>query len=266
MIIKGVGTFMAKRLLENGGAEVVTLGTLQSLRIDLNTEIEDIFGGDGLFSIDTLVRSKSIEITATDAKFDLAALQLMMGSSLKTGVQDTLWVLGEQGELVAGLSGIADVAKFTPRFADTAVGDFAVRLKDSNRLLKTVAFSTGVEPGVGEVMINPSTGEIICAEAMVGSEIVFNYKRSETVDMVEILADEVPFPVHVVHHGSFLQKDGTYQGVETELYAARARGTFSIDAQRAAASASAVTLTVLDPERVDGKLGTIKRYTSTSRV
>ena len=36
MIIKGVGTFMAKRLKEDGGVEVITLGTLQNLRIDMN--------------------------------------------------------------------------------------------------------------------------------------------------------------------------------------------------------------------------------------
>ncbi|WKL02755.1 hypothetical protein Q0F98_02310 [Paenibacillus amylolyticus] len=56
---------MAKRLPADpmGAIEVVTLGTLQDLKIDLNVELEDIFGGDGLFAIDVLVKSKSIEVS-----------------------------------------------------------------------------------------------------------------------------------------------------------------------------------------------------------
>jgi hypothetical protein len=84
--------------------------------------------------------------------------------------------------------------------------------------------------------------------------------------VVDILVDEVPFPVHVIHHGSFLQKDGTFAGLETELYSCQAKGAFSIDAQRASASATNVQLQILDPERADGKLGSIKRYSSLTKV
>ncbi|MBE0341000.1 hypothetical protein E4V51_06975, partial [Paenibacillus sp. 28ISP30-2] len=40
----------------------------------------------------------------------------------------------------------------------------------------------------------------------------------------------------------------------------RVRSNFTIDAQRQQASTHSVTLTVIDPERFDNKLGTIKRY------
>lgn len=251
MIIKGVGTFMAKRYKPDGkGVEVVTLGTLQDLRIDLNVEIEDIFGGDGLFAIDTLVTSKSIEITGTDAKFDLDALQLMMGSTVREGVEDYIWVLNEQGTLDAS-------GEYTVEFGDTIFGDgnVSVRLKDSNTLLDTSEFT-----------FDPSTGTVSTDPSYAGQEIVINYQRTETVDVADLITDEVPFPVHVIHHGSFLQKDGTYQGVETELYMCRANGTFSIDAQRATASSSAVSLKILDPERPDRKLGSIKRYSAAKKV
>lgn len=267
MIIKGVGTFMAKRASKDGkGLEVLTLGTLQDLKIDLNVELEDIFGGDGMFAIDTLVKNKSIEITATDAKFDLDALQLMMGSRIQEAVQDYVWVLGEQGTVGSATSGT-----FIPEFggATTTIfgdGNFAVRLKDDNKLLKKVPFTATPAPAPDEFMFDKSTGELIFDPSLDGQDIVMNYQREETVDVVDILTDEVPFPVHVIHHGSFLQKDGTYQGLETELYSARAKGTFSVDAQRASASASAIQLQVLDPERADGKLGSIKRYNSTTKV
>jgi hypothetical protein len=267
MIIKGVGTFMAKRAKKDGtGTEVITLGTLQDLKIDLNVELEDIFGGDGLFAIDTLVKSKSIEITATDAKFDLDALQLMMGSTLREKVNDYVWVLNEQGTVT--LNG--GKGQYIPRFGGTGAGNtifgdgnFSVRLKDDNTLLTRV---TTDPANPKEFKYDPTTGALVFDASLDGQDIVVNYQREETVDLVDLLAEEVPFPVHVIHHGSFLQKDGTYGGIETELFQARAKGSFTIDAQRASASASTVQLQILDPERPDGKLGTIKRYNSTTKV
>ncbi|MGM7682867.1 hypothetical protein ACSVDA_12005 [Cytobacillus sp. Hm23] len=265
MIIKGVGTFMAKRASDDGkGMEVITLGTLQDLKIDMNIELEDIFGGDGLFAIDTIVKNKAIEVSATDAKFDLDALQLMMGSTVQEDVEDFVWVLNEQATLTAN----SVAAEATVEFGNTVSGDgnFSVRLKDSNKLLEEVEFvDETTNPDEGKFMFDSTTGKIILNQSYVGSDIVFNYQRMETVDVVNIIADEVPFPVHVVHHGSFLQKDGTYAGIETEFYQARAKGSLSIDSQRTNASATSVTLQILDPERADGKLGSIKRYSSNKR-
>ncbi|ATO48584.1 hypothetical protein P4V86_03490 [Brevibacillus laterosporus] len=271
MIIKGVGTFMAKRLPTDplGAVEVITLGTLQDLKIDLNVELEDIFGGDGLFAIDVLVKSKSIEVSATDAKFDLDAIQLMMGSTVQDQVNSFVWVLNEQDSASASTvnKGYAEV---TPNFADTiygADGEMAVRLKDVNKLLKKKA-SLGTTPDLAtdEFYFDDTNGVVVLNAAHVGKDVVMNYKREEVVDMVDLLVDEVPFPITVIHHGTFQQKDGTFAGVETELYMCRAKGTFSINAQRASASASAISLQILDPERADGKLGSIKRFSATSRV
>lgn len=111
-----------------------------------------------------------------------------------------------------------------------------------------------------------ANGVVILNAVHIDKEIVLNYKREETVDMVDLLVDEVPFPISVVHHGTFQQKDGSYAGVETELYMCRAKGTFSINAQRAAASASAISLQILDPERADGKIGSIKRFSAPSKI
>jgi len=270
IIIKGVGTFMAKKYSADGkGVEVITLGTMQDLKIDFNVELEDIFGGDGLFAIDTLVKSKSIEISATDAKFDLDAVRLMMGSNVQEQVNSYVWVLGEQGVTVtAALNPAAatpiNIAKVVPTYATTIYGDgnFSVRLKDSNTLLTKVAYDGSTAPAIGEFQIETTTNAIILNEANSGKEIVLNYQRQEVVDLVDLIVDEVPFPVHIIHHGSFLQKDGTYQGVETELYMCRAKGSFSIDTARTTASTTSVQLQVLDPERADGKLGSIKRYDS----
>lgn len=278
MIIKGVGTFMAKKVTADGnGKEVVTLGTLQDLKITLNTEIDDVFGGDGLFAIDDIVTSKGIEVTGTDAKFDLATVELMYGSTVKENVEDYVWVLNDQYTAAEGVNGqIGEpgseedvvVASFSLDSNNTLYTDdlsLSVREKDKNTLLTEVDFETAVVPEVGTFMFDVANDEIIINPADKGKDFICNYKRAETVDMVDILADEIPFPVSIVHHGSFLQKDGTYAGIETELFACRASGSFSIDAARASASSSAISLRLVDPERADGKLGTIKRYNSATK-
>lgn len=278
MIVKGVGQFMAKRYDADGkGIEVITLGSMQNLQITLNVNVEDIFGGDGMFAIDTLVTGKTIEITATDAKFDLNALQLMLGSTLREQVEeDSLWVMGEQNVAVPDTLGTGPgvaVSSVPVAFGATLFGggNFQVRLKDSNKLLKLKPFSATTAPEdddfyVSVVAGSPATAKLILGAAHANKDVIYNYQRTEIVDVVDILSNEVPFPVHIVHHGSFLQKDGTYAGIETELYQCIANGSFAIDAQRAAASASTITLKVQDPERADGKIGTIKRYSSAARV
>lgn len=269
MIIKGVGTFMAKRYPTDplGAIEVITLGTLQDLKIDLNVELEDIFGGDGLFAIDVLVKSKSIEVSATDAKFDLDAIQLMMGSTVQEQVKSYVWVLNEQDTAAAGASN-SGFAEVKPKFASTIYGnngDITVRLKDSNKLLKQLS-SKAAAVAPDEFFYDEANDVVVLNAAHISKEIVLNYKREELVDMVDLLVDEVPFPISVIHHGTFQQKDGSFAGVETELYMCRAKGTFSINAQRAAASASAISLQILDPERADGKLGSIKRFSAPSKI
>lgn len=272
MIIKGVGTFMAKRYAADNTTEIITLGKMTDLKIDLNVELEDIFGGDGLFAIDTLVKSKSIEITATDAKFDLNALELMMGSTVEEQVESTLWVMEEMATIAADAPELPTCGEVVPEYSTTVASgtnefkyfdtaSFQVRLKDSNKLLKVVDIAPADET---EVQWDVTSKKLIFHESLIGEDVVFNYRRTATVDLVALLADEVPFPVSVVHHGVFVQKDGRKQGIETELYACRARGNFSINAARKTASTSQVALVVIDPERPDGRLGTIKRFELTA--
>lgn len=230
MIIKGVGQFMAKRIKSNGGTEVISLGTLQNLKLDFTVDMEDIFGGDGLFPIDNLIKQKTIEITATDAKFDLASLQLMMGASIQEQVEDEVWVLGEGHTLASDSNGTATAAKAKVNF-DTTLAvepEISVRLLDANKLLTKESYAVDTAPGEGKFMFDGNTGEIFVSDSLAGTDILVNYKRKSTIDVADIIVDEVPFPVYVVHHGSFEQKDGTYQGIEIELYSCRAKGTFSI--------------------------------------
>lgn len=268
MVIKGVGAFLAKRYNRDlNGEEVITLGRLQDLNITLNTELEDIFGGDALFAFDTLVTEKSIEITATDAEFDLDTVRLMLGDSGDVSDDDKfINILNERARSKAGMNGTATVGVMVPRYSDSLFKgekdcQVSLRRNDSNLLLKQVDFIEDVVPDENEFMVDFDNKQVIVSEDKIGMSFVMNYRKAEdSVDVYSILVDEVPFNVHVIHTGVFLQKDNTRAGVETELYQCRASGQFTIGAERNTASTSTITLRVLDPERDDGRLGTIKRF------
>lgn len=268
MVIKGVGAFLAKRYNRDlNGEEVITLGRLQDLNITLNTELEDIFGGDALFAFDTLVTEKSIEITATDAEFDLDTVRLMLGDSGDVLDDDKfINILNERARSKAGMNGTATVGVMAPRYSDSLFKgekdcQVSLRRNDSNLLLKQVDFIEDAVPDENEFMVDFDNKQVIVSEDKIGMSFVMNYRKAEdSVDVYSILVDEVPFNVHVIHTGVFLQKDNTRAGVETELYQCRASGEFTIGAERNTASTSTITLRVLDPERDDGRLGTIKRF------
>ncbi len=246
MLIKGVGTIMARRSVscpgEDDRSEVITLGTIQSLKIDMNVETEDVFGGDGVFPIDTMVKSKNIEITATDAKFDLAAVSLMMGDELEDDVESYVWELNE-------IHTLDETKTITLNYAiySGSNDDVAVRDMKTGRAIASDDYTVS-----GDMITFTGLGS--------GDKVYANYKRASTVTLVKLLKDTMPFTVSVVHHGVYSQKCGKRLGIETELYAAKAKGNFTIDAQRATASASSITLSVVDPEMDCGMLGVIKTF------
>jgi hypothetical protein len=339
MLVKGAGKFMAKI---PGCDELITLGTLNNMRLDIQLDMVDIEGGDTSVPLDTLLRKKTIDITAEDAKFDLNMVRLVLGSKLKEGVtgapyrivtdpnltladvgdgsgdvQTTLnetpatgtgipavQVLMSNGVAVdaanvtvtgttlkikaaAGLTAGSKVTAYVPvavpvdqqsddgyvwvleekhvvtggtvtlAFASQLVetSSVAVRTLKTNKLLKKVSGT----PNALEVQVG-ADGTITFNADQEGEDVYINYKRYEVVDVLDIATRDFPLTVSVVHDGAFEQKDGSIQAFQIELYTCRVKSNFVLDAQRQQASTHSVTLTVIDPERADGKLGTIKRY------
>lgn len=340
MIIKGAGKFTAKI---PGCDELITLGTMNNMRLDIQLDMVDIEGGDSSVPLDTLLSKKVIDITAEDAKFDLNMLRLVLGAKLKEGatgatykmVSETVTITDNSGTLEAALTqdvkagagipvptitkgglavdssnyalngtkvyqftgGVIDGDSVTVYYPINAVADkdgyvwvleekhaieesggkykidlafgnqlyedggnktkhISIRTLKENKLLKQVSGS----PGEFEYMVNAATGEIEFNSALDKTDVYVNYKRVEVVDVLEITTKDFPLTVSVVHDGMFEQKDGTIQGYQTELYTCRVKSNFTLDAARQQASTHSVTLTVIDPERIDNRLGTIKRY------
>lgn len=337
MIIKGAGKFMAKI---PGCDELITLGHMTNMRLDIQLDMVDIEGGDTAAPIDTLLRKKVIDITAEDAKFDLNLVRLVLGAKLREGVSGLPYELKNESVSVSA-TGTATVSKpiltsagapevqvfnqtagaFVPEGDVTATGStitlasggvegdtvvvyypvaasaidpdgfvwvleekhdikgsqiqlknplfggalgsassktehVSIRLTKENKLLKKV---TG-NPAEGEYVINPATGEVTFNDFIDGEQIYVNYKRPEVVDVMAIGARDFPLTVSVVHDGQFEQKDGSIQGFQVELFACRVKSNFTLDAARQTAATHSVTLTVIDPERSDERLGSMKRY------
>lgn len=341
MIIKGAGKFMAKI---PGCDELITLGHMTNMRLDIQLDMVDVEGGDTTAPIDTLLRKKVIDITAEDAKFDLNLVRLVLGAKLREGVSglpyelknesltavagtgtevtvtvsnpiltggtapkvkvfnntlgafvndadvsitgttvtvangatagDTLviyypvsasaidpdgfvWVLEEKHDVQGGI-----ITLKNPLFggalgaASSKTEHVSIRLTKANKLLKKVV---GL-PAEDEYSIDPATGEVTFNTYLDGEQVYVNYKRPEVVDVMAIGAKDFPLTVSVVHDGMFEQKDGSIQGFQIELYSCRVKSNFTLDAARQTAATHSVTLTVIDPERSDERLGSMKRY------
>lgn len=333
MLIKGAGKFMAK--IPNCD-DLITIGTLNNMRLDIQLDMQDIEGGDSSVPLDTLLRKKTIDITAEAAKFDLNLVRLVLGSKLREGVSGSAYSMVTEtitvpanspyqatltqtavtspapksyetavngrdvstDVTITGKSVIFDMAlagktvvivyataltgvtqdddgfvwvleeKHTVKQAgsnfeiDLVFGaslnvdtQISVRTLAGNKLLKKIATGTP-----NEDQYTVAGGKLSFNSALKDVDIYVNYKRNEVVDILDITTKDMPLTVHVVHDGQFEQKDGTIQGYQTELYQCRVKSNFALDAQRQQASTHSVTLTVIDPERPDGKLGSIKRY------
>lgn len=331
MIIKGAGKFMAEI---PGCGELITLGTMTNMRLDIQLDMQDIEGGDSPVALDTLLRKKTIDITAEDAKFDLNMVRLVLGSKMKEGVTGAAYKIISESSVVVGteialseqaiavpapivhlggatgpiVSAVLDPGGQTITVVsgadsgDTVFVNYAVAAQaDSDGYVwvleeKHTVKNGEITLGYGQslfdaggtdgklkhisvvtlkgnkklkrVLSNPEAGEyavdqngvITFNSAYEGVDIFVNYKRTEVVDVLEITTKDFPLTVLVVHDGMFEQKDGSIQGFQTELYACRVKSNFTLDATRQQASTHSVTLTVIDPERTDDKLGTIKRY------
>ncbi|WP_179031892.1 hypothetical protein [Paenibacillus kribbensis] len=333
MLIKGAGKFMAK--IPNRD-ELITIGTLNNMLLDIQLDMQDIEGGDSSVPLDALLRKKTIDITAQDAKFDLNLVRLVLGSKLREGVSgasyrlvtETVTVPGESPyqvllteavattpaikayedvitgtDVTTGVTVTGNKAVFEAALAGKKVvivypvalsgvqqdddgfvweleekhviqevngkceaelvfgtslyttPEISVRTLTGNKLLKQLSNGTPTEE---QYLVEG--GKLIFNAALKDVAIYVNYKRNEVVDVLDISSRDLPLTVHLVHDGRFEQKDGSVQGYQTELYQCRVKSNFTIDAQRQQASTHSVTLTVIDPERFDNKLGTIKRY------
>jgi len=255
IVINGVGTMFAKNKDNN---KLVALGTLQTLKFDFSYSEDPVYGGDGLYPIDTVTKEQNVTVTATSAKFDLNILRLATGADIfaGTGSDAYRWVLNKIGtvkkvgdDCVIDISGEGNVFTLDP--------SFSIMLMETGESLDEIA--TG-NPTATQFKYDSTAKKLFFHSSLENKNVMYSFKVSADVTVAEGKKTSLPIPVTIIHQGSFKQKDGTFQGVETEIKLAKASGTFTVDFARATASASTITLNLIDPEDGTCRLWTMKRF------
>lgn len=252
--LKGVGYIYMEGLekdTETGKyPEMLRIGRLQTLNFALETTSEDIFGGDALFPFDEVDIEKKATITATTAEFDLKLLDITQGSKTKTNTPARIYVFDE------GCFIDNEEPSYTVEYGDKLVENtISIRFKDGTYL-------TEVEetPSAGEYKVGAG-GVITFSDADKGKEVLIDYQYTVSdADVNHVLTTSLPRPVRIIHVARFQMADGTEGGIQTEIYKAKAQGTFNIDFARATASTHTLELKLLDPGRADKKAISFTRF------
>lgn len=252
--LKGVGYIYMESLekdTETGKyPEMLRVGRLQTLNFALETTSEDIFGGDALFPFDEVITGKNFTITATTAEFDLKLLDITQGSKTKTNTPAKIYVFDE------GCFIDNEEPSYTLEYGDKLVENtISIRFKDGTYL-------TEVEetPSAGEYKVGAG-GVITFSEADKGKEVLIDYQYTVSdADVNHVLTTSLPRPVRIIHVARFQMADGTEGGIQTEIYKAKAQGTFNIDFARATASTHNLELKLLDPGRADKRMISFTRF------
>lgn len=252
--LKGVGYIYMESLekdTETGKyPEMLRVGRLQTLNFAIETTSEDIFGGDALFPFDEVITGKNATITATTAEFDLKLLDITQGSKTETGKSANIYVFDE-GYFIDG-----EEPSYTVEYGDKLIADtISIRFKDGASLEKTEE-----APGAGEYVVGTG-GAITFASADEGKEVLIDYQYTVSdADVNHVLTTSLPRPVRIIHVARFQMADGTEGGIQTEIYKAKAQGTFNIDFARATASTHNLELKLLDPGRADKRMISFTRF------
>jgi len=263
IIVNGVGTLFTKNADND---KLAPLGTLQSIKFDFTVSKEPVYGGDGLYPLDHVIKDKAVVVTAVNTKFDLNTLRVATGAeiSVATGDDAYTWVLNKMGTVVKvgddPFTYEVDISDNGTVFAD----DPAISILSMETGAALEEKETGT-PDSGKFYYD-STGKTFEFNAdMEGKNVMYSYKITATnVALAEGLQISLPVPVTIIHQGAFKQKNNVWQGIETEIKLATANGTFTIDYARATASASNLALDMIDPEDGTCRLWTMKRFVTSA--
>jgi len=126
-IVKGVGKLRIRKYdAPTATRRVYNLATMTEMGVTMTTEINDIFGGDGLYNIDDIAVSKGIDIRAMNTKFDLSMLRLMLGESGPAYASDYYRSVVDEYQLIGGSSN--EVAELVITADATGSGNLTINL------------------------------------------------------------------------------------------------------------------------------------------
>lgn len=208
---------------ENGKLALVHL---QDMTLDLSSKMEDVFGGEGNFSLYSYMTEKGAKATFTNASMSLEAFNMTQGTTQDkeaTLFADETVKIGAGGELPVAHADKADKTSF---IVSDAAGN--------------------VLPVVGGKVEGNHAGETV--------NVFYTYTAVTGAVGSSVLTTSIPGYVSIYHRSKPLkQKNGRIIRILTTIFKARSDGSMKINFKHKNAFAPELTFNAVDPERDDKK-------------
>lgn len=230
VLLHGIG----KGVFKTVSGKVLEVSTAQSMKLNVTTSSEEVYGGDGLFPLYTYISKKegSVEITSADFKLS----QLGIAQSTKTASTGNkrnyrTLITRDSTRITANdvaVTGVEVIALIAPDGTNVEVSDVAA--DDNINISSTGAVTIGADV------------------VMQDGEYAVWFKADEMNAVSgEMLKDAMPEVASF--NWMFTTEDAAGHKYQIDLYARRVRanGEFSIETSRDSASTPTLNVKILDP-------------------
>lgn len=227
VLVKGIG----KGYFKTRTGDIVEILSGQSMKLDVQAEMAEQYGGDALFPKYTYIVKKTGKVDITVADFSLSQLQLSQTVNLDTTTATRMQRVVKtpaDTSLGTGLTGVTNIvcmkADGTP-----------------------VAVSTATTPAATEVKVT-NTGTITWGSGLTAGNFTFYFASINTAAARVAMAKDA-MPGVCEFNWMIVTEDEDGVKYQIDLYAKRVRGDgkFTLDFARDKASVPALGVTILDP-------------------
>jgi len=250
IVLNGVGTAYLN-VVNNGILQTIPLGTLQSMKLAFSGSLDKVYGGDSLVPIYLIDKDQTVNLSFTEAQFDLEWLQFSNGA-----------VMSNNGQLISSTAPtlIASGTTFTvPGTLSTIVPSSAIVLLSSDPLgtinVTSLSYTSGV-PTAGQFAIT-AAGVITLGTSVTNQYISVNCIYTDTVSRTAtVTTASVPGFISIRHTSKLIPNgDGTNCQIHTQIFKAKATGKLDVSQERQKASAPVLEFEVFyDQTRTDGSI------------
>ncbi len=199
---------------------------LQDMELELGSEMEEIFGGEGNFPVFQYQTQKTASVKFTNASMSLDTINSTQGVTAEKNVvlfQNELVVVGADGSLPLTYLDTADLKTLT------VYGD-------------------------NDNIIEVTDGKIDSSYAGKRVGAVYAYTTTTGAIGSSVKTTSVPGYVQIFHKSNPIkQKNGRIVRLYTTIYRARCDGSLTITQEHDGAYAPELNFELVDPEREDGK-------------
>lgn len=248
-VLNGVGEAVMTRIVD-GKYETITLGTLQDMKLSFSASEEDVFGGDSPVPIYIIPKEQKVNVSFTEAQFNLDYLGVTNGAKLSKGGE---LIFSVEPKLVSGqtytIEGKTTIIPKTVRV--TVSDDLAGAINAQSLKLKLDG-----EPATGEFTIT-NAGAVKFGDTLDNKYVAISGMYTSTdARTATVTTASVPQYVELRHVSHPVEMgDGTKVRIHTVIYKARATGKLDIDHKRQAAHAPQLEFSVVyDTTRTDGAI------------